>query len=485
MRSFQGAVSGWTVRALFGVLVATRVGSLLGAAPAAAVEVDLASAVELALARNPGLKAVEEQRHEVEGGITEARADAFPQLALVSSWSRSRNPSLLNSPDFEEFLEQFPGGTFEPREQELKSFGVEVTQPVFTFGKIGAAVELAHQVADVAEARIETARLDVALSAAEAYFEVEAARRALETVGQQEKARREALAVIEARYEIGEATRLERLQSQATLAELRPALALAEGRLGQALARLRAVLGLPGGEPLTTRTPPEQTELPPPPPARALLVQALAERPELRDLDLQTEALLSQQQVTRADGRPQVELTGLYGREARLAEDLSDPLFDNWFLALGMRWELFDGGRRRGEVAQLESQRRQLEWQRLDLANQVRFEIERTLAGYQTARARLLATDVAVRAAREAARVAQESYREGVALQADWLDAQQRETEAEIRWVEAQFDARVQTARLLRTVGALPTEDVATAMGGAREGGAREGGAGDEGERTP
>lgn len=458
-----------------GILAGLLICGLIWTVPVAAVEVDLASAVEMALTQNPGLKAVEEQRQEVEGGITEARADAFPQLALVSSWSRSRNPSLLNSPDFEEFLQDFPGGTFEPREQELKSYGVEVTQPVFTFGKIGAAVDLAHQVADVAEARIDTARLDIALAAAEAYFEVEAARRALETVEEQEKARREALAVIEARYEIGEATRLELLQSQATLAELLPALALAEGRLGQARARLRAVLGLPAGEPLATRTPPEQTELPPPPPARALLVQALAERPEFRDLDLQAEALVSQQQVTRADGRPQIELTGLYGREARLADDLSDPLFDNWFLALGMRWEFFDGGRRRGEVAQLESQRRQLEWQRLDLANQVRFEIEQTLAEYETARARLLATDVAVRAAREAARVAQESYREGVALQADWLDAQQRETEAEIRWVEAQFDARVQTARLLRTVGAMPTQDVAAVLGGAS----------DEGERLP
>jgi len=78
--------------------------------PATAVEVDMVYAVEMALAQNPGLKAVEEQRQEVEGGITEARADAFPQLALISSWSRSRNPSLLNSPDFEEFLDAFPAG---------------------------------------------------------------------------------------------------------------------------------------------------------------------------------------------------------------------------------------------------------------------------------------------------------------------------------------------------------------------------------------
>lgn len=437
------------------------------APPAAAVEVDLAGAVELALAQNPGLKAVEERRREVEGGIREARADAYPQLAAVSSWSRSRNPSLLNSPDFGEILDQFPGGVFEPSEQELKSLGVEFSQPVYTFGKIGAAVDLARQVADVAEARIAVARLDVALDAAEAYFEVEAARRALETVAEQETARREFLAVIQARYDIGEATRLELLQSQATLAELRPALVSSEGLLEQSRARLRAVLGLPDGEPLEVRPPDETTELPAAPPGRALLVQALEQRPELRDLELQAEALLSQEEVTRADGRPQVELTGLYGREARLVDDLPDPLFDNWFVALGVRWEFFDGGRRRGEIAQLESQRRQLDWERRDLVLQVRFEIEESVTEYETARARLLAADVAARAAREAARVAQESYQEGVALQADWLDAQQRETEAEIRLVDARFTARIQAARLLRALGALPTVEVAEALGGA------------------
>jgi outer membrane protein len=437
------------------------------APPVSAVEVDLTAAVDLALAQNPGLQAVEERRREVEGGITEAKADAYPQLALTSSWSRSRNPSLLNSPDFDEFINQFPGGRFVPREQELKSFGLEISQPVFTFGKVGAAVDLAHQVADVAEARIDTERLDVALSAAEAYFQVEAARRALETVAEQERARREFLAVIQARYDIGEATRLELLQSQATLAELQPSLVSSQGALEQARARLRAVLGLPDGEPLEVRPPAEQAELPPAPPGAALLRQALERRPELRDLELQAEALLSQQEVTRADGRPQVEFTGLYGRQARVVDNLSNSLFDNWFFSLGMRWEFFDGGRRRGQIAQLESQRRQLALERRDRVLQVRLEIEESVAEYETARARLMATDVAARAAREAARVAQDSYQEGVALQADWLDAQQRETEAEIRLVDARFTARIQAARLLRALGSLPTAEVAEALGGA------------------
>jgi HAE1 family hydrophobic/amphiphilic exporter-1 len=450
---------------LLGLLPAMLPGVLaVFALPAAAgaVELSLAAAVDLALQRNPALLAVEERRREVQGGIEEARADAWPQLAAVSAWSRSRNPSLLNSPDFGEILDAFPEGDFTPQVQELNTLGVEVSQPLFTFGKIGAAVSLARTVAEVTDAQIAAARLDTALAAAEAYFEVLASERALVTVEEQERARRASLAVIQARYDLGEATRLELLQSQATLAELLPALATSEGRLDEARARLRRALGLEPGVPLELAQIDDRRievvfgDIPAP---ETLMAVAVARRPELADLELQAEALGSQQQVTRADGRPQIELNGLYGREARRVGNLDDALFANWRVAVGMRWEFFDGRRRKGQIAQLESRRRQLELERQNLLQGIRLEIETRLTELRTARARLEAAEVASTAAREAARVAEDSYGEGVALQADLLGAQQRETEAEIRRVEARYQTQVSAARLLRSLGYLPTED--------------------------
>lgn len=440
----------WVLMLLLGGFMATG---------AAGAELDLQRAVELALARNPGLKAVEERRSEVQGGITEARADALPQVDLTSAWSRSRNPSLLNSPDFDEFLENFPGGTFEPREQELSSIAVEVTQPIWTFGKVGAALDLARTVADAAEMQIDAAQLDVALEAAEAYYGVLAARQALRTVEEQQASRRESLGVVEARYEIGEATRLELLQSKSQLSELLPELASAEGRLRRAEAALRTVLSLPPEDELDIVEPARQASFAPVPELPVLVDVALARRPELEDLELQEMILGDQQRVVQADGRPQVEFTGLYGREAREVQDLGERLFDNWAVAVGMRWEFFDGGRRRGELQQLQSQQRQVEWQRRDLARRIRLDLEQIRTEYETARARLRAAEIAADAAREARRVAQETYREGVALQADLLDAQQRETQAEIVLVDASYDTRIQAARLARALGYLPTED--------------------------
>ncbi|HEX6202176.1 MAG TPA: hypothetical protein VF100_04165, partial [Thermoanaerobaculia bacterium] len=59
--------------------------------PAGPVTVDLAAAVEFALARNPALAASAERRREVAGGVREVRADARPQLSALASYGASRN----------------------------------------------------------------------------------------------------------------------------------------------------------------------------------------------------------------------------------------------------------------------------------------------------------------------------------------------------------------------------------------------------------
>lgn len=424
--------------------------------PPGPLALDLDRTVELALERNPALRAVEERIDEVAAGVEEARADAFPQIALTGGWSRSRNPAFLNNPDFEEIVEQFPGGDFEPSEQELYSVAAEVTQPLYTFGKIQAAVELARLAGGVAEAQIQAARLETALAAAEAYFDLVAAERSVEVVEAQERARREALEVVEARYDIGEATRLELLRARSSLAELGPELADRRGDVEVAESRLRVTLGLAPG----TAVAPREAGAPEPAPARGrsdLVARARSTRPELADLTLQRETLEKRQEIIRAEGKPQVELTGRYGREVRLPENVTDPLFADWLVAVGFRWELFDGGRRRGESAQLESQRQQLGWELRDLESRIVLDIETALARYRAARARLESARLSAETAREASRVAAETYREGVTLQADLLDAQQREVEAEIQLVDAAARARIEAARLARSVGEYPT----------------------------
>ncbi len=408
---------------------------------------------------NPGLRAVEELRGQVAGGIREARADAFPQLTISSSWGQSRSPSFLNSSDFDEILDQFPGGSFAPSTQELSRAVIEVKQPVFTFGKIRAAIDLAQIVGDAADAQIRTARLDAAFATAEAYYRVQAAREGLATIESEREFRSRDLARIEDLLEIGEATQLEQLRAFSALAAVDPEVARRQGQVTIAEMRLRQLLDLPSDEPLELE--PSSATLPEPP-AIAVLVAAAAGRPEIEDLMHQEGAYRVQQKITHADGLPRIDLNGYWGREVRLVTNFSDPLYSSWAAALELSWPFFDGGRRRGQIEQFESQRRQVALRRAELEAAIRLETDEAWTNYATALSRAASAETFAQAAQEAERVARATYEEGVATQTDLLDAQRNAVIAQVSAIEARYEALVEASRLSRAVGLLPTASWST-----------------------
>ncbi|MEM6795389.1 MAG: TolC family protein, partial [Acidobacteriota bacterium] len=124
---------------------------------------------------------------------------------------------------------------------------------------------------------------------------------------------------------------------------------------------------------------------------------------------------------------------------------------------LGFSWQLFDGGRRQGELVQLDSRREQQRLRLIEQRRQARAEVEQALVDLETGRTRRDAALQSAAATREAARVADESYRLGVALQADALDAADRAVRQQLTATRADFETRKAEARLKRTVGLMPT----------------------------
>ncbi len=423
--------------------------------PLEAMELTLERAVELALERNPGLQAVAQLEKQVAGGIVEARSGAFPELKLISSWSQARSPAFLNSPDFEKILEQFPGAFFKPSTQELNRAVVELRQAVWTFGRVGAAIELAQVVADAASAQIEVARLETALAAAESFLAVLAARESLAAIGSEQAFRLRDLERIRDLLEIGESTELERLRAEAALAELEPEMARRQGAVQVAETRLRQVLDLTPTEPLGLTLDSVDWSLPP-----ALgdaTDVALATRPELVDLGRQEEVYRLRQKIVRSEGLPQIELRATYGREVRELENFDRSLYNAWTASLGLEWSFFDGGRRKGQIIQFEAEREALALRRRELESRIRLEVEQALAEYRAALVRAEAAKRAEQAAIEAERVARASFEVGVARQSDLLDAQSRATAARMLAITSKYDVLVARSQLLRAMGLLPT----------------------------
>jgi HAE1 family hydrophobic/amphiphilic exporter-1 len=134
---------------------------------ASAQPLSRADAVAQALAANPTVKLSLEQVAILEGRIVEAKADALPDITWNTFAMRSRDPGLLNSPNFDEFPSEFrdalrplPGNSF--------STPADIRQTIFSF-KLGKALEAARVARGAGDHEVQRARQDTALDAIRAY----------------------------------------------------------------------------------------------------------------------------------------------------------------------------------------------------------------------------------------------------------------------------------------------------------------------------
>ena len=153
-----------TLSRCFSILVLAL---LLAPAPARAQQLSRAEAVAQALAANPQVKQSEEQVALLEGKITEARADALPDISWNTTAMRSRDPGLLNSPNFDNFPPEFRTA-LSPLPANAFATTADFRQTLFSF-KLGKALEAARLAHTAGEQELQRARQATTLDAVRSY----------------------------------------------------------------------------------------------------------------------------------------------------------------------------------------------------------------------------------------------------------------------------------------------------------------------------
>src|SRR5258706_4148882 len=155
--------------------------AVVGARSAAsAQQLSRAEAVTQALAANPQVKQSEEQVALLEGRITEARADALPDVSWNTTAMRSRDPGLLNSPNFDNFPPEFRSA-LSPLPANAFATTADLRQTLFSF-KLGKALEAARLAHTAGEQELQRARQATTLDAVRAYNQLLYAREQLAVV---------------------------------------------------------------------------------------------------------------------------------------------------------------------------------------------------------------------------------------------------------------------------------------------------------------
>ena len=408
-------------------LLVLLIGIFAFAGTASAQALSRAEAVAQALAANPNVKLSLEQVALLEGRILEERAAALPDVKWITLGTRFRDPSLLNSPGFDDFPPEFRDA-LAPIPANAFSTAADVRQTLFSF-KLGKALEAARVARTGGEQDVQRARQMTALDAVRAYNQLLFAMEQLRVIHTNVQSKQTHVDYARNRRAAGVATELEVLRAEVDLENARAESLRAENEVAAARATLNTVMLRPTTTPVT----PTDTLAVVPFEAdfESAIKEALAARPELQVLRTTERVRTLLIDVAAADSKPTFDFNGAYGFAVRRPKNFFDLDFSQWRASVNITVPLFDGWRTAGRVAQARADRNAVTQQIAALESQVRLEVQSAFDALALANRTIQAAELNVTQARRASEMTEANYKLGAATQLDVVDAQQLLRQAE------------------------------------------------------
>ena len=447
--------------------LAAAVAAPVHAQPASA-PLTLQSAIEEALTANPNVRRAREQLEEFRLQVRAVRAEALPTLDLAGTIQRTRDPGLRNSPFFSRFAagdQPPPPGVLDAFRFGTYFYQVELEQPIYRFGRVRHALAAAREELEGVQADLRGVENRVAYDVARAYYDYLLARERRGVLEAEREARERQQ--VRDRLELGEATRLDLMQAEVALANLRPEVLTADNAIRVVLTRFNETRGrdpLEPFQPAARLAVPE--ELPAVPSVERLLVVADRLRPELQRFVLTRRRLEEAEGVTRTDTLPEISGRATFGFSSFKFDNLVEPSLHNWTVGVDVRWTLFDGHRARSTIGQYRSQRRQSLLDEEAFRARLASDLERATGDWRLALETVEVAGLAVDQATEARRVAEDLFSLGAATFLNVLDAERALRQAELIRLQAHHAAMSALAEVKTLVGVRPDAPAAALVPG-------------------
>jgi outer membrane protein TolC len=417
---------------------------LLGALSAAITPITLsaqattlAQAIELALARNPGLAAEAARTLESESDYQAAKAPLKPSLA-ASAYTNQLNGSRLGPL-------AVTGTSLYTRESLVSVVG---RQLLYDWGRAARARDAAGRAWDGQRMALMAARDETIYAVTQSFVRALAAVEFVR-VAQDALVRDGAFEAMAAEFfQVGKATRLDQLKAEAARLDAERSLTAASETEVVAAVRLGQAIGLEAKEVIVPQGS-LSVELLNPPALDQAVESALIRNPDLQRVAHQVEQARALGRSARGAGYPDLALQASLGyRERNLGGGQPE-----WLVGLGVSWPLSTGGTIAAGVARADARLAQAEAARRAAVLDVQTQVSDALAAWRIAQSNARAGIRIVATAREAVRAAESLYAAGKATALDVVTAQADLARTEGSQVTALTDYALSRARLARLTG--------------------------------
>lgn len=418
----------------------------------------LSEAIELSLAQNHDILLAQTKIEDARLQLTETGAQGLPQLTASASYGRQDpiasqqstdtsgaggGAGLGSNPQFAAFLGTASVNTFQTN--------ITLNQTLFAGFRIVDGVRLANINIDLVEQGVRQARQNVAYQVTNAYFNALRAAEVVELDKQTLAQTQEQVRVAESRLKAGTGVKLDVLQAQSQLIQLQQRLSQDLNAYEKSKMAVNQAIGRDTNHPILFNTfaTVATVELD----ENNSLQKALENRPDLQQLRLQKEMNELNATIQARAVWPTLSAQVRYSLQDNAVVNGNNRSIQNINYGLNLNWPIFDG-----LAAQSKAQRAQMSAEQVKinldkLQQQVIADIQQAFMDIREAEERELMARAGVQVAQEGVRVAQVSYREGVGVMLDILNAQLTHQQAANALINARYDLHARKARLYQILG--------------------------------
>lgn len=416
------------------------IGSVTGGLMSGAQAMSLNETLSQTLARNPALAAADatyEARYK-EQFVT--LSDMLPQVTAFATDSHNDT----NAEDRDGGYQPSPASN----DFNSDSYGVQVTQQLFTSGKNLNAFRSKRAEVEAEKAKLKGTEQQVLLGAVVAHLDVLQARSVFDLREKNLNVLSKQLEAVQDRFSVGVVTRTDVAQSRAAVAGAKSAMLGAEAALRSAEAVYREIVGV---APEKLDKPIKLPRLP-----RSLdraIQTARRENPDLKNAQEMSKSGKYTSYSTVGSVLPQVNLTGTYSRGENLRGAENDT--EATSVEVRVTVPLFLGGKSIAAISASQDVSNALKQNVHIASNTVEREVVVAWNNMQATKSAIEATEEQIRASQLALEGVRQENTLGTRTNLDVLNAEQGLLDARVALVQAERNQYVAAYNLVATTGRL------------------------------
>lgn len=339
------------------------------------------------------------------------------------------------------------------------SFGVDVYQTLFDFGKSLSNYRASKDMLKATKAHTESVKKIATLEFIVAYFNFLETEKMITVYEKEIDSLASYLKDAEQLYEQGSAVKNDLLPAKVRLADAKQKLISAQNEREIARARLNNILALPLRE--NTQAQDIQMQTPELPQIESSWAIAQNQRPEIVFYTDQINASMSVERAKAVENFPVLFANGdyTYSQNNYLTHE------NNLSASLGVKMNFYDGGAARAELLKERSRQKQLKEQKDKIIDDIKFEVEDSYFSLKNACEKVTVAKEAIDQADENVRAYRTKYMAGSATSTDVLEAIALQTRAQTNYYGADYELKRNFAKLEYAIG-MDLQSVYEKLGG-------------------